>query len=143
MSIRASLALTLVVAIAATSVPMSAQNNGLLSGTAQNEAKQPYKDFRVDVRDVVSLQVVGTSPLDNKANFSVGNLGLTKKYQVELFNIKDNKVVCTEGPYELSTTKLSFTDVNINCGTNPAAWWLAAAGGAAAAIALGVRSPSK
>ena len=70
-------------------------------------------------------------------------MSIEQKYQVELFSIKDNKVVCTEGPYELSTTKLSFTDVNINCGTNPAAWWLAAAGGAAAAIALGVRSPSK
>ena len=149
MSLRAALVSTLVVALAVTSVPMSAQNNGLLSGTAQNEAKQPYQDFRVDVRDVASLMVVGTSALDPKANFSVASLGLGKKYQVELVRIMDNgkaitpKIVCVEGPYDLTTTKLSYTDVNINCGTNPAAWWLAAAGGAAAAIALGVRSPSR
>jgi hypothetical protein len=139
----------LVVALAITSVPMSAQNNGLLSGKASDEAKSPYTDYRVDVRDVQSLQVVGTSPLDTQAKFSVASLGLSKKYQVELLRTMENgkaitpKIVCVEGPYEVTTTKLSYTDININCGTNPAAWWLAAAGGAAAAIALGVRSPSR
>lgn len=145
MSIRGVLALGLVVAFTATSVPTAAQSNGLLAGTAQNEAKTPYSNYRVDVRDVTSLQIVGTSPLDPQAKFSVPSLALGKKYQVELVKIeKDHtKIVCTEGPYTLSTTLLSKTDIDINCGTNPAAWWLAAAGGAAAAIALGVRSPSK
>jgi hypothetical protein len=149
MSFRAALAYSLVTALVVSTIPIAAQNNGLIAGKAENEAKAPYSDYRIDIRDTASLMVVGTGPLDPKAKFSISSLPLSKKYQVELVQIMDKgkqiqpKIICTEGPYEMTTTKFSFTDVDINCGTNPAAWWLAAAGGAAAAIALGVRSPSR
>ena len=118
------------------------QGNGIISGKATDEAKKPYTDYKVQLRDVATSQIVATTTLDPQARFAFNNLVLAKKYVVELSNVPQNKIVCTEGPYALSSTLISKTDVNINCGGNPAAWWLLAAGGAAAAIALGVRSPS-
>jgi len=147
MSMRSSVALALVVAMTVGSAPAlvtvaaQAQNNGIISGKA-DEAKKPYTDYKVQLRDVATSQIVATVPLDPQARFAFNSVALTKKFTVELYNTPQNKIVCTEGPYTLSSTLLSKTDVNINCGGNPAAWWLLAAGGAAAAIALGVRSPS-
>ena len=96
----------------------------------------------MQLRDLGTSQIVSTIPLDAQGRFTFSELALTKKYLVELYNTPKNKIVCTEGPYGLSSTMLTKTDVSINCGGNPAAWWLMAAGGAAAAIALGVRSPN-
>jgi hypothetical protein len=145
MSIRRTLAWTLVLAMAVTSLPGSVlsavQNNtGTISGKATSEAKKPYTDYSVQLFDVVSSAVAGTVPLDTDGHFKFNNVALSTRLQVQL--VKQGKVVCTEGPYMLSQTTLSRTDVNINCGGKPAALLLAA-GGAAAAIAIGVRSPSK
>ena len=66
------------------------------------------------------------------------------KYVVELLN-EDGKVVCTEGPFDL-TQQPNRPDVVIDCG-NPAAWWLlaaaAAAGITAGVVAAGPASPSR
>ena len=147
MSMRSSVALSLVVALTVGSVPAlvnaapQAQGNGVIGGKA-DEAKKPYTDYKVQLRDVGTSQIVGTTTLDSQGRFTLSNLPLAKRYLVELYNTPQNKIVCTEGPYALSSTLISKTDVNINCGANPAAWWILAAGGAAAAIALGVRSPN-
>jgi len=146
MSIRRSIAWALVAALTAGSVPaavnVAAQTeaNGVISGKASDEVKKPG-EFKVQLRDVVSGQIVATSPLDGQVRFSFDNLALSQRLLVELVKLSNNKVVCTEGPYVLTSATLARTDVNINCGRNPAAEWLLAAGGAAAAIALGVRSP--
>lgn len=148
MSIRSSVALSLVVALTVGSVPAlvkaapQAQGNGIIGGKANDEAKKPYTDYKVQLRDVGTSQIVGTTTLDAQGRFTLNNLPLAQRYLVELYNTPQNKIVCTEGPYALSSTLISKTDVNINCGGNPAAWWLLAAAGAAAAIALGVRSPN-
>jgi hypothetical protein len=145
---RSSVALTLVVALAVGSAPAlvkaapQAQGNGVISGKAADEAKKPYSNYKVQLRDVATGQLVTTTALDPQGQFAFSNLALAKRYLVELYNTPQNKIVCTEGPYALASTMITKTDVNISCGSNPAAWWLAAAGGAAAAIALGVRSPS-
>jgi hypothetical protein len=147
MSIRSSIALSLVTALTLGSVPAvvnvaaQTQGNGAISGKATDEVKKPA-DFKVQLRDVVSGQIVSTSPLDPQVRFSFGNLALSQRYLVELVKLSNNKVVCTEGPYVLTSTMLAKNDVNINCGTNPSSWWFLAAGGAAAAVALGVRSPN-
>jgi hypothetical protein len=147
MSIRSSIALSLVAALTLASVPVvvnvaaQTQGNGVISGKAADEVKKPA-DFKVQLRDVVSGQIVSTSPLDPQVRFSFGNLPLSQRYLVELVKLSNNKVVCTEGPYVLTSTMLAKNDVNINCGANPSSWWFLAAGGAAAAVALGVRSPN-
>jgi hypothetical protein len=147
MSIKRGLALALVLALAGGAsqaiLNAASQATGLISGKANAEAKKPYSDYSVMVRDVATGQVASTVPLNDQGGFSFSNLELSKRYLVELFSTKANKVVCTEGPYVLSPTLLTKTDVNINCGTNPAAYLIAAGAGAAAAIALAVRSASK
>lgn len=147
MSIRRSIAWSLVAALTVGAVPATvnvaaqAQGNGVISGKAADEVKKPG-DFKVQLRDVASGQIVATSPLDPQVRFSFSELALSQRYLVELVKLSNNKVVCAEGPYVLTPTALAKNDVNINCGANPAAWWLLAAGGAAAAVALGVRSPN-
>jgi hypothetical protein len=147
MSIRRSLALALTLGLAAGTLPtvLSAapQQTGVIAGKATDEAKKPYSNYTVRLRDVVAGQIATTVPLDPQGRFSFNAVTLATRYLVELFSTKDNKVVCTEGPYTLTASALNKTDVNINCGTNPAAWWLAAAGGAAALIAVAVRSASR
>ena len=125
--------------------PMMAQQTaGVLGGKATDEAKQPYRDFSVQLRNPSTGQVVATQPLTEKGQFSFSNVELNQRMLVELVNLKQNKIVCTEGPFVLSAPALNKSDVNIDCGQPPAAVWLLAAGaGAAAAIAIGTRSASK
>jgi hypothetical protein len=126
--------------------PMMAQQTaGVLGGKATDEARQPYTDFSVQLRNPSTGQVVATQPLTEKGLFSFANVELNQRMLVELVNLKQNKIVCTEGPFVLSAPALTNkTDVNIDCGKPPAALWLLAAGaGAAAAIAIGTRSASQ
>ena len=147
MSTRRTLATTLALAITVTSLPgsvLSAVQNatGVISGKATSEAKKPYTDYTVQLFNVATGSVAGTAALDNDGRFKFNDVALSTRLQVQL--MKQGRVVCTEGPYTLSQTMLSRTDVDINCGNHPAAWWLAAASGAAAAaIAVGVNSPTK
>ena len=120
------------------------QATGALAGKATDEAKKPYTDYAVQLRDVNTGLFVTSTPLNDKGQFSFGELTLAKRYLVELFKIKDKKVICTEGPYSLTAEKPQKLDVNINCGKVPAAFWLLAAGaGAGAAVAVATRSTSK
>jgi len=146
MTTRKAIAVTLMFAMTAVTVPSltaAPQANGILGGTAINEAQKPYTDYRVDLRDVATMQIVATKMLDAQGNFSFGTRTPAKKDKVELFNIKENKVVCEEGPYTLTASALTKSDVDINCGRNPAVYFITAAAVAAAAIALGVRSKSQ
>jgi hypothetical protein len=135
----------LVVIIGLGAVPALAQQvAGTIAGKASDEAKQPYSDYAVQLRDVASGQVVNTLPLNLQGQFSFTGVALTNRYLVELVRVKEKKIVCTEGPYSLTTTMTSKTDVNISCGKVPAAIWLLAAGaGAAAAVAVATRSTSR
>jgi hypothetical protein len=145
---RRVVSLALVFSMATGSMPVlmaapQSQGAGIISGKANDEAKKPYTDYKVNLRNVVTGAIVSV-PLDPQGRFAFNGLALPGRYMVELFSIKANKVVCTAGPYGLSSPSfVSKTDVNVNCGTNPAVWILAAAGGTAAAIALAVRSPKK
>src|SRR5215208_1384149 len=100
MAMKQAVALTLVFALAGASTPAlvnaAPQATGSISGKATDEAKKPYSDYSVMVRDVATGQVTGTVPLDLQGKFAFANLPLSKKYVVELFNIKHSKVVCAE-----------------------------------------------
>ena len=132
--------------LAVSAAPLMAQQTaGVLGGKATDEAKKPYTDYSVQLRNPVTGQVVANQPLTAQGMFTFNDVALNQKMLVELVNQKQNKVVCTEGPFTLSTPgQPNKTDVNIDCGKPPTAAWLLAAGaGAASAVALGRRSASR
>src|SRR5262245_34499891 len=79
------------------------QGNGAIGGKATDEAKKPYSDYQVLLRDIRTGQVAQTVPLDQQGLFSFQNLALNTKFLVELYHVQKNKIVCTEGPYQLSS----------------------------------------
>ena len=145
-------AIALAFTLAATAMPTAlfAQQSTSLAGTAKDEAKKPYTDYTARARDIGKDSQgngggIGASvALDAQGNFSLTGLA-SMKYLVELVN-KDGKVVCTEGPFDLTTQAIK-SDVVIDCGKVPAAWWLvgaaAAAGITAGIVAAGPASPSR
>lgn len=140
-----AIALAFTVASSAVPTALFAQQSTSLAGTAKDEAKKPYTDYTVGARDVNAPkgEYVKSVALDNQGAFSLADLS-TKSYLVELVN-KKGEVVCTEGPFDLSKQAIK-SDVFIDCGKVPVAWWLvgaAAAAGVAAGIAAGDASPSR
>jgi hypothetical protein len=141
-------ALGLVLTVVMPAVPVhllaaGGQQNATISGTARKEAKKPYADFTTRARNVQDGQVAGTALLDQDANFSLPGLP-PATYVVELLN-HDGKVVCTEGPFNLTQQPVK-SDVNISCNKVPAAWWLlgaAAAAGVTAGVVTANASPSQ
>ena len=130
-------ALAVVVSGAAAPISLSAQATVTMSGTAKDEAKKPFPDYSARAREVEKGQIVNTTPLDELGNFSMTGLPSTK-YVIELTN-KDGKVICTEGPFDMTKTGLK-NNVVIDCDKVPVAWWLlgaAAAAGVTAGTATG------
>jgi hypothetical protein len=129
MFFRRAMALTLLTALTGGSTPSFVnaqvqQAQGTFAGKA-SDARQPFNDLRVQVRDVMTNQVTNSTTLDQQARFTVGGVPVAGRYLVELFNTRDSRVLCTEGPYILNPQMTSKLDVDINCGLNPA-WWLLA-----------------
>ena len=145
MAIRRVLTIALATVMAIGVTPSFAQQaNGIISGSADDEAKKPYSDFSVQLRDAATGQIAKTAQLSPVGQFSFENVDVSRRLLVELVNVKDKNVVCTEGPYVLTPAQMSKTNVNIDCGVKPTALWILAAGaGAAAAIALADESPSQ
>jgi hypothetical protein len=154
---RKALAVLVAVAlvVGATLVPVAAQPpgqasgaqpQGQIAGTAKNEAKRPYANYEVRARLVGTTGLASTVQPDQNAGFALNRLALGS-YVVELFDVRQSKVVCTEGPFDLTRAMPSKTDVNISCNRVPAAWLLLSAAGAAglaAGVAIGgTCSPSK
>lgn len=148
MMMQRFVAKTLVVTIALSSLPAAAfaqqgtarppagqyGQSTTLAGTAKDEAKKPYSEYTARARDVKAGTIGGSTPLDAQGAFSL--IGLTtQNYLVELLN-KDGKVVCTEGPFDMSKQAIK-SDVVVDCGGIPAAWWLVGAA-AAAGITAGI-----
>ena len=129
-------AIALAFTLANTAVPTAlfAQQSTSLAGTAKDEAKKPFTDYTVRARDVNAGTQTPAQALDAQGNFSL--TGLTAaNYLVELLN-KNGKVVCTEGPFDLSKQAIK-SDVVVDCNKVPAAWWLVGAA-AAAGITAGI-----
>lgn len=146
MVIRRTLALSLAALFVVGSLPVAAQQptTGSISGQAVDEARKPYTDYTVQLRDALSGQIVSTVPLDAKGLFSFTGLELSRRVLVELYNVKEKELVCTEGPYLLAQNASVRQNLNIDCGAAPAALWLLAAGaGAVAAVAVVTVSASQ
>ena len=145
MRLRQFVATALAAAMAA--VPIIGQQappTVTLSGIAKKEAKKPYADYTTRARDVQSGVIAGTATnADPDANFMITGIP-PGNYVVELLN-KDGKIVCTEGPYDMTKTFIK-NDVDISCNKVPAAWWLlgiAAAAGITAGVVVANQSSSQ
>jgi hypothetical protein len=141
MSMTRILALGLAVSVATVSLPASsfadqATATGSMSGRASAEARKPYTDYVVQLRDPATGLVTLKIAVDAKGLFSFTTVPLSRRFVVELLNTKSNQVVCTEGPYILTANATTRSDININCGANPAAWALIAGGAVATTAAV-------
>jgi hypothetical protein len=137
------------IAAAMATVPLTAASQqgaptATISGVAKNEAKKPYQNYTTRARNVQTGEIAGTARnAAPDANFSITGLPAAN-YLVELLD-RNGKVVCTEGPYNM-TQVLTKNDVDISCNKVPAAWWLlgvAAAAGVTAGVVVADASPSK
>lgn len=134
----ASLALVLAVGTAPVLV---AQQQGVIDGRATDEADSPYSDYTVQLRHPETAQILATQVLDGQGRFSFTGLALNQ-YLVELIDTRrDNRVVCTEGPFNVTESALAY-DVNIDCGGPPAFLWLVA-GAAGLVTAIGILNASE
>ena len=144
MKLRQFVAIGLAMATATAPILAAGQQTASISGIVKHEAHKPYTDYTTRARNVQTGEIAGTATnADPDANFAIGNLP-PANYVVELLN-KDGKVVCTEGPFDL-TRQLVKTDVDISCNKVPAAWWLlglAAAAGVTAGVVIANASPSQ
>jgi hypothetical protein len=126
----------LAAAVAAGSATAFAQQTaatGVISGTAVKEAQPPYEEYRVQLRSVATGTVVGTQPLSPTGTFTIPNVPLTTPHIVELVNIASNTIVCTEGPFTLTSNQMNRVGVRIECGSS-ATWLLLAAAGLPAIV---------
>ena len=115
-----------------------------LTGVAKKEAKKPYTDYTTRARNVQTGEIAGTATnSDPDANFTITGLP-PANYALELLD-KDGKIVCTEGPYNMTQTFVR-NDIDISCNKVPAAWWLlgvAAAAGITAGVVIATNSASQ
>ena len=137
MATRKILAIALAMALGVTP-SLAQQTNGIISGSADDEANQPYSDYSVQLRDPATGQIVSTVQLTRRDSSHSTMSRSSRRLLVELINVKDKSTVCTEGPFVLAPGQASKTDVNIDCGKKvPTSLWILAAGaGTAAAIGL-------
>jgi hypothetical protein len=113
-----------------------AQQPGALAGRSRS-----YRDqnavYEVRIQNVETNQVVGAMTLAQDRRFSFTGLALPGTFLVVLYDVARDRVVCTEGPYELTSDSLAAaqkTDIVISCGTPAAALWLAALAGATTGV---------
>ena len=139
MRLRQLMAASLAAVLAVGGSPILLAQQGALGGKATDVAKRPYTDYSVRVREPQSGQIVGTQTLTTDGQFSFSGLTLGQNYIVELIETaNNNRVVCTEGPFNLNQGRPSMTNVNVDCGLNPASLALIAlaAGGLTAGVVV-------
>ena len=136
-----ALGLTLLIALMP-SLSLAQQGAGVIGGKATEQVKAPYEDYAVVLRNILTGQPVETRPLDKAGLFSFPNVPLNQRYLVELVQKKQNKILCTEGPFGLVTGEVvSITDVNIDCKKSNALTYLII-GGLGTAAFLGTTQAS-
>jgi hypothetical protein len=145
MLIRRAMAMTMAVLLVVGLVPASAlaqQAAGSISGKVIEHIT--FGDYNVLVRDVTTGQIVAQSPLGAQGQFAFAGLTTGHTYLVELYSLKDKRVVSTQGPYTLTASALAKSSVIFGGGSKSTLLWLLAAGaGAASAVAIAEQSGSK
>jgi hypothetical protein len=143
MAFRQVVAASLAVLLAAGASPLLiAQQQGSISGRADDEADSPYNEYTVRIVRSETGEIVSSQVLNSQARFSIGSLPLGLDLLVQLIDTaEDNEVVCTEGPYTITPDAVNLVDVDIDCGGPPAALWIVA-GAAGLVTAVGVLTQS-
>ena len=140
-NVRAGVALALAAGLALGPVSVAGQGKGFLAGEARAESKQPYTDYSVRARSTVDGSIQATVVLDAQGNFQLDGLA-PGKFVIELTRTGQNKVICTEGPFEIAqgaSADAAFgkRDIHVAC-NQPVAAWLLIAAAAAAGVTAGV-----
>ena len=147
-TVKAGLALALVGSMLLAPLGAAGRQDGVISGSAVAEAKQPYTQYIIRARDVSNNQIAQTTTLDANAQFALNGLAVGS-FMVELVkgaapNGQGGKVVCSAGPFTLQDSTSQVSDLMIKKGANvqcnrpiAAAWWLLGAA-AAAGVTAGV-----
>jgi hypothetical protein len=98
------------------------RQDGIISGSAAAEAKQPYSNYVMRARDTSTNLVGATTTLDGAGKFALS--GLTAgSFMVELVKGatpggEGGKVVCTAGPFTLQDANSQLNDLMIKKGAN-------------------------
>jgi hypothetical protein len=142
------LALAFVGGMALAPVAAAGRQNGVISGSAAGEAKQPYSQYVLRARDVGNNTFPAQTTLDANGQFALN--GLTAgSFMVELVKVKagqgpgEGKVVCQAGPFTLQDSAAQINDLMIKKGANvacnrPQAAYILLAGAAAAGVGAGL-----
>ena len=104
-SFKAGLALALAASVVLgplQTLQAAGPGKGFLSGEARAEAKRPYSDYAVRARNVADGTIAATTVLDTQGNFKLDGLP-AGKMMVELTKVGQNKVICSEGPFDLKS----------------------------------------
>lgn len=129
--------------------PLSAagRQNGVISGSAAAEAKQPYSQYVIRARDVTNNTITQTTTLDASGQFALNGLA-AGTFMVELVKGatptgQGGKVICTAGPFTLQDANSTIGDMMMKKGANvhcnrPIAAIILLAAAAAAGIAAGI-----
>jgi hypothetical protein len=146
-TITFGLALAIAGGLALAPVAAAGRQNGVISGTAAAEAKQPYSQYVIRARDVSNNTIPQATSLDANGQFALN--GLTAgTFMVELVkgaqpNGQGGKVVCSAGPFTLQDSAAQINDLMIKKGANvscnrPMAAYIVLAAAAAAGLAAGI-----
>jgi hypothetical protein len=147
-TITFGLALALVGGLALAPVAAAGRQNGVISGSAAGEAKQPYSQYIIRARDVSNNTIPAQTTLDANAQFALN--GLTAgSFVIELVKVKtgqaanEGTVVCHAGPFTLQDSSAQIADLMIKKGANvscnrPQAAYILLAGAAAVGAAAGL-----
>jgi hypothetical protein len=141
-NLKAGVALAMVGSLLLGPLQAAGQNKGYLSGDARAEIKQPYSNYAVRARNTTTGVIEATAILDAQGNFMLDGLP-SGKLMVELTQVGKNKVICSEGPFDLKPGAASAgggfgqSDISIKC-NQPVAGWVLLAAAAAAGITAGV-----
>jgi hypothetical protein len=145
-TITFGLALALVGAVTLAPVAAAGRQNGVISGSAAAEAKQPYTQYIVRARDTTNNTITQTTTLDAQAQFALNGL-VAGTFVVELVKGasptgQGGTVVCHAGPFTLQDSGSQINDLMIKKGANvsckrPMAAYLLLAGAGIAALGAG------
>ena len=125
----------------------SRRQDGVISGSAAAEAKQPYSNYLIRGRDVTTNNIAQTTTLDANGDFALNSM-MAGTYMVELVkgatpNGQGGKVVCTAGPFTLQDSTTQVNDLMIKKGANahcnhPMAGYYLLGAAAAAGVTAGL-----
>jgi hypothetical protein len=145
-TITFGLALALVGGLALAPVAAAGRQNGVISGSAAAEAKQPYSQYEIRARDVSNNSIPAKTNLDANGQFALNGLA-AGSFMIELVKVNANdpakgKVVCQAGPFTLQDSSAQIADLMIKKGANvacnrPQAAYVLLAGAAALGVAAG------